>query len=131
MLDRLVVNFELGTIPGVDRLRDVALMHHEALDGSGYPQGLSKDEIPMLARIVAVADIFDALTSPRSYKRPWAVKDAVAELQRMAASQLDPFCVAALVARLPDAETIRREFRDDTQVRPAWTDGPWQHEDDR
>lgn len=110
MLDRLIQNFELGALQGIDSLRDVALMHHEALDGSGYPRGLSHDEIPMMARIVAVADVFDALTSPRSYKTPWTVEEAVAELRRMAVAKLDPDCVDALVERLGDIEQIRRGF---------------------
>ncbi|MCM2314223.1 MAG: HD domain-containing protein [Thermoanaerobaculia bacterium] len=113
MLDRMIHNFELGELQGIDSLRDVALMHHEALDGSGYPRGLSQDEIPMMARIVAVADIFDALTSPRSYKQPWPVEAAMAELRRMAVSKLDPDCVEALASRLSDAERIRLEFAEE------------------
>lgn len=116
MIDRLIHNFELGALQGIDSLRDVALMHHEALDGSGYPRGLSHDEIPMMARIVAVADIFDALTSPRSYKKPWTVEEAVAELRRMAVAKLDPDCVEALVARLGDIEQIRRGFAETDSV---------------
>lgn len=67
----------------------------------------------MMARIVAVADIFDPLTSPRSYKQPWPVEDAMAELRRMAVSKLDPDCVDALAARLSDAERIRLEFAEE------------------
>jgi len=110
MIERLIDNFELGEMQGIERLRDVALMHHEALDGSGYPHGLTSDEIPMPARIIAVADIFDALTSPRSYKEPWTTGDAIAELRSMANSKLDPDCVEALVARIGDVERIRNEF---------------------
>jgi HD-GYP domain-containing protein (c-di-GMP phosphodiesterase class II) len=110
LLDRLVGNFELGDLQGIESLREVATMHHETLDGSGYPHGLTAEQIPMPARIVAVADIFDALTSPRAYKRPWSFDEAIVELRRMAASQLDPRCVEALVARIGDIETIRRQF---------------------
>jgi HD-GYP domain-containing protein (c-di-GMP phosphodiesterase class II) len=116
LLDRLVGNFELGEIQGIASLRDVATMHHEALDGSGYPRGLANGQIPMSARIIAVADIFDALTSPRAYKQPWPFDDAIAELRRMSAAKLDPDCVEALVARIGDVERIRREFAESTEA---------------
>ena len=76
---------------------DVIKAHHERYAGGGYPIGLKGDQIPLEARIVAVADTFDALTSTRVYRprRPW--RDAVAELQRVAGTQLDPVCVEAFV----------------------------------
>jgi HD-GYP domain-containing protein (c-di-GMP phosphodiesterase class II) len=120
LIERLIANFELGEMQGIEHLRDVALMHHEALDGSGYPLGLSRDEIPMTARIVAVADIFDALTSPRSYKEPWSVEATIVELRAMAVAKLDPDCVEALVARIGDVERIRREFAESAEP-PAAT----------
>lgn len=119
LLDRLVGNFELGDLQGIDSLRDVATMHHEALDGSGYPRGLSDGAIPMSARIIAVADIFDALTSPRSYKQPWSFDDAIAELRRMSATKLDPACVEALVSRIGDIERILRDFTESTEGSPV------------
>ena len=74
--------------------------HHERYGGNGYPDGLRGEQIPLEARIVAVADTFDALTSTRVYRplRPWS--DAVAELRRVAGTQLDPQCVAAFVSWL-------------------------------
>lgn len=82
------------------RVAKVVRAHHERFGGGGYPDGLSGDEIPLEARIVAVADTFDALTSSRVYRpmRPW--REAVAELQRVAGTQLDPDCVTAFVAWL-------------------------------
>jgi len=76
--------------------------HHERFAGGGYPDGLKGDEIPLAARIVAVADTFDALTSTRVYRplRPWT--EAVAELQRVAGTQLDPLCVGAFVRWLEE-----------------------------
>ncbi len=81
----------------LDVLRRVVAHHHEFLDGSGYPQGLRGDAIPLEARIVAVADTFDALTSGRVYRpmAPWS--EAVRELRRVAGTQLDPACVAAFL----------------------------------
>jgi HD-GYP domain-containing protein (c-di-GMP phosphodiesterase class II) len=74
--------------------------HHERYEGNGYPDGVRGDAIPFEARIIAVADTFDALTSTRVYRpmRPWS--EAVAELERVAGTQLDPICVAAFVRYL-------------------------------
>ncbi|GHC75749.1 metal-dependent phosphohydrolase [Nocardiopsis terrae] len=71
--------------------------HHERLDGRGYPMGLLGMEIPESARIISVADVFDCLTSTRSYRRAWSVEAAIAELRRCAGSQFDPRMVEALV----------------------------------
>ncbi|PWV50105.1 MULTISPECIES: HD-GYP domain-containing protein [Nocardiopsis] len=71
--------------------------HHERLDGRGYPMGLVGMEIPESARIISVADVFDCLTSTRSYRKAWSVEDAIVELRRCAGSQFDPRMVEALV----------------------------------
>jgi putative two-component system response regulator len=75
----------------------IALNHHERWDGLGYPQGLSRVDIPIAARIVAVADAFDAMTHPRLYKEPCSVPNALDEIRREAGWQFDPEVVAALV----------------------------------
>lgn len=83
----------------------VALRHHERFDGSGYPDGLVGEAIPPEARIVAVADVFDALISPRPYKEPWSVDAALAYLYAQRGRLFDPRCVDVLVrnrARLDD-----------------------------
>ncbi|WP_261993876.1 HD-GYP domain-containing protein [Streptomyces sp. t39] len=80
--------------------RAAILHHHERLDGSGYPYGLSGDGIPESARVVAVADAFDAMTSTRSYRRSRPVGDALVELRRCAGTQFDPRMVGALVRAL-------------------------------
>lgn len=90
--------------------RAAILHHHERLDGTGYPYGLSGGSIPESARIVAVADAFDAMTSTRSYRRGRPVPAALAELRRCAGSQFDPRMVRALVRALdrhpaPDRST--------------------------
>ncbi|WP_327114867.1 HD-GYP domain-containing protein [Streptomyces sp. NBC_01341] len=84
----------------LDEARAAILHHHERLDGSGYPYGLSGDEIPEFARVVAVADAFDAMTSTRSYRRGRPVPAAVEELRRCAGSQFDPLMVCALARAL-------------------------------
>ena len=86
----------------------IALRHHERFDGSGYPDGLVGDEIPIEARIVAVADVFDALISPRPYKGPWTIDDALAYLKEQSGRLFDPQCVQALVDNRPRLEDICR-----------------------
>jgi putative two-component system response regulator len=74
----------------------IALTHHERWDGRGYLAGLKADEIPLVSRIVAVADVFDALTHRRPYKEPWPVNDALQEIEQLQGQQFDPQVVAAL-----------------------------------
>jgi response regulator RpfG family c-di-GMP phosphodiesterase len=80
---------------------EIALTHHEWWDGTGYPAGLSGEEIPLAGRIVALADVFDALTHARPYKRAWAIAKAVAEIKRLAGRQFDPRLVEAFLALEP------------------------------
>ncbi len=81
----------------------IAATHHERWDGTGYPAGLPGEAIPLVGRIVAVADVFDALTHDRPYKSAWPVEQAIAEIQRAAGSQLDQRVVAALLSMHKDA----------------------------
>ena len=93
---------EKHTVWGYDLLADndefssaceVARSHHERWDGTGYPDGLAGEAIPLAARITAVADVYDALTSERPYKRAWPAHDAIAEIKRMRGAHLDPTIV--------------------------------------
>jgi putative two-component system response regulator len=98
-----------GTSELVQMAEEIALFHHERWDGLGYPCGLEADEIPLTARIVAVADAFDALIHVRPYKEAWTVPDAMAEIERERAGQFDPQVVDALFrlsreSRLPGEE---------------------------
>lgn len=94
-------------------MRNVVADHHECLDGSGYPRGLGGEAISLEARIIAVADVLDALTSQRPYKIPWTLEAALGELERLAAmGKLDPDCVAAVARRRGDVAAIRERFRD-------------------
>ena len=103
-----IVSVAQGTV-----MRNIVEFHHEALDGSGYPRGLHGDEIPLEARMVAVADIFDALTTVRPYKHAWPVGDAMDELARMAnAGKLDPRAVSAMLAHRTEAEEILERSRE-------------------
>lgn len=109
---KIVACLGLANMPGRAILENVVHLHHERLDGSGYPLGLAGDAIPIEAQIVAVADVFDALTSRRPYKEPWPVEQAIAEVQSMAPVKLNADCVAALIAALPQARAIVENFAD-------------------
>lgn len=87
--------------------RDIALTHHEKWDGSGYPNGLAGTDIPQAGRIVAVADVFDALTSSRPYKKAWSVEDAVRLLQEQSGRHFDPEIISHFLALLPEIVAIR------------------------
>jgi len=78
-------------LPGIE-------LHHEALDGRGYPYGLQGDQIPLLARVIAVGDTFDALTTNRPYQQAHTPEEALKIIQNLAGKRLDPVCVAALMA---------------------------------
>lgn len=91
---------------------DIAMYHHEKWDGSGYPHGLVGDAIPLSARIVAVADVFDALTSERPYKDAWSEDDAFSYLQDEAGKHFDPEVVRAFVARKAEIRHVRELFPD-------------------
>jgi putative two-component system response regulator len=82
--------FEVGRSDLVKMAQRIAHSHHERWDGNGYPQRLRKAEIPIEARLVSVADVFDALTHDRPYKKAWPIKEAVAEIQRQSERQFDP-----------------------------------------
>ena len=97
MVDKIVGDFGVEHLPDSGVMRNIVECHHEFLDGSGYPRGLKGDAVPIEARIVTVADIFDALTSQRPYKKAWSFDDAVGEMEKMvAAGKLDGDCVAAI-----------------------------------
>lgn len=98
--------------PVLHMAAEIALTHHEKFDGSGYPRGLSGDDIPLIGRIVAVADVFDALTSARPYKRPWTLEDARAYLEQGRGAHFDPVCVDVFLARWDEVMAIRARFED-------------------
>lgn len=104
-------------LEGADSLitaaREIAGAHHERWDGLGYPRGQKGEEIPILARVCAVADVFDALTSVRPYKHAWPVEEALKWVYDNSGTQFDPAVVEAFRAALPDILRIRELYRDD------------------
>ncbi|MGA9857191.1 MAG: HD domain-containing phosphohydrolase [Solirubrobacteraceae bacterium] len=95
----------------------MALTHHERWDGSGYPSGMCGEAIPMTGRIVALADVFDALTHARPYKREWGIDEAITEIRRLENRQFDPTVVGAfmeldpgLLVDLPDGFAPARVY---------------------
>jgi len=110
MIDSMIENFGLDNINHVDILRNIAEYHHESVNGSGYPDGKKQDEIPLEARIVAVADVFDALTSRRSYKEAWTNDEAINMLLELADEKLDRECVNCLIQQRSEIEQIQQFF---------------------
>jgi len=96
--------------PLLQMASDIALSHHEKYDGSGYPLGLKADAIPVVGRIVAVADVFDALTSARPYKPAWDMARAVQLLRDQRGLHFDPACVDAFLGQLDDVQSVRQRF---------------------
>ena len=90
----------------------IALTHHERWDGSGYPLGTGQNKIPLFGRIVSVADMFDALTSVRPYKKAWSVGEAVEEIGRCSGGHFDPQIVAAFMLKIPELTAVQQQFVD-------------------
>jgi len=90
----------------------IALNHHERFDGTGYPNGIAGKDIPLVARIVSVADVYDALTSPRPYKEAWTTDDSKDYLETNSGTQFDPLCVEAFFEKIDKIDEIQSEFSD-------------------
>ncbi len=104
----------ISTVQGESYLkeaRNMAAYHHERWDGKGYPEGLHGEVIPLSARIMAVADVFDALTSPRVYKPAFPIDKALDIIQEGAGSQFDPRCVEVFMDSLTEVKIILQKYR--------------------
>ncbi|MFZ4874985.1 HD-GYP domain-containing protein [Janthinobacterium sp. Mn2066] len=109
----------IGTHPAGGMLalaREIALTHHEKWDGSGYPRGLSGEHIPLAGRIVAIADVFDALTSARPYKRAWPMADALAYLQEQKGRHFDAELVDLFISERHAIDAIRTRWAEEDAV---------------
>jgi len=109
----------------VHRLRPVipgVRSHHERVDGRGYPDGIAGDDIPLIARIIAVADTFDAMTTDRPYSRGRTIKEAVAELERCSGTQFDPVAVDAFVSAIKRG--LCEDADSDATLEEGWRAAP-------
>jgi putative two-component system response regulator len=105
----------IGDVPSdlLQMARTVALTHHERWDGAGYPHRLTGEQIPLVGRIVALADVFDALTSERPYKRAWPAEEAFALIRQESGRQFEPRLVTLFLEMDAELRMIRRKFQDD------------------
>jgi putative nucleotidyltransferase with HDIG domain len=94
----------VAQLDGYEAVADVIRAHHERVDGGGYPRGLTADEIPLLSKIISVADTYDVMTARDSYRTPMSSDNAIAELQAVAGHQLDPALVEVFVGLLEDKD---------------------------
>ena len=96
--------------PLLQMARDIAYTHHEKWNGTGYPQGLRGEDIPLAGRITAVADVFDALTTVRPYKKEWPVEKALELIQQESGLHFDPDLVTAFLDSMPDILAVKEKF---------------------
>ncbi|MDD2884310.1 MAG: HD domain-containing protein [Dechloromonas sp.] len=115
MIEAMLGNFGLNGAGFVSVVCHIAEHHHENFDGSGYPRGLAGAAIPIEARIIAVADVFDALTSKRPYKEAWSNDAAFETLRDMSRWKLDRQCVDILISHRREIEEIQCVFRDEEE----------------
>lgn len=116
IINNIISTFNLYSVDALPVLRNIVSGHHETLDGKGYPLGLTTENIPIEARIVAVADIFDALTSERPYKEAWSNDKAFAKLRELSGKKLDSNCVDALLNNIQEVTVIQEGFQDQKEA---------------
>ncbi len=115
MKQHAVIGYEVlntSSSPLLKVAAEIAHTHHEKFDGSGYPRGLNGSDIPLFGRIVAVADVFDALTSGRPYKKAWSIEQATQLLREGSGKHFDPACVDAFFADFDEVLSIKNTFLD-------------------
>lgn len=121
IVESIADGFHVGSGQHVDVLRNIVRFHHEAFDGTGYLSGRSGTDIPLEARIVTVADVFDALTTERCYKNAWTNEAAFGLLTDLAGRRFDPDCVRALIANTDKVLTIQAQFQSNNTFHEGYT----------
>lgn len=101
-----------GSHPLMNYARTISLTHHEKWDGSGYPNQLQGDQIPFIGRLAAIADVFDALTSERPYKKAWTIEDAVDAIHEGAGKHFDPALIPVFDSALDEIRQIQHQYKD-------------------
>ena len=112
-LGKEIIEKAISTVEGESYLseaRNMAAYHHERWDGKGYPEGLKQEEIPLSARIMAIADVFDALTSKRVYKPAFSMETALEMIREGKGTQFDPKCVEVFLEALPEIEAVLKKY---------------------
>jgi HD-GYP domain-containing protein (c-di-GMP phosphodiesterase class II) len=113
IIEQMGLDMSLGSTLATTVMRNIVGLHHERGDGSGYPKGLLMDQIPLEARIVAVADVYDALSNRRPYKEVWTEQEIVDELEKeVALGRLDAQCVKALIDARAERAAIQQRLAD-------------------
>jgi HD-GYP domain-containing protein (c-di-GMP phosphodiesterase class II) len=119
MLKHAEIGFRIAqSFHALAHISDAILAHHERWDGTGYPQGLKSDRIPLIARILSIVDAYDVMTHGRSYQKPVSPGQALEELRAKAGTQFDPELVKIFVDKIPHApgDTAREEEKSDAPV---------------
>jgi len=122
IVESIVTGFNVFSGQHADVLRNIVRYHHEAYDGSGYLTGRRGDDIPLEARIVTVADVFDALTTERCYKPAWSNEAAFAQFRKLSGQRFDPACVEALLENESKIALIQSQFRSSNRFHEAYTE---------
>jgi HD-GYP domain-containing protein (c-di-GMP phosphodiesterase class II) len=113
LIGKKIIDDAVGTFDDENYLkeaRNMAAYHHERWDGKGYPEGLSGEEIPLSARIMAIADVFDALISPRVYKDPFPFEVAISIIRENSGSQFDPKLIEAFLDSLDEVKEVLKQY---------------------
>ncbi|MBV8633423.1 MAG: HD domain-containing protein, partial [Burkholderiaceae bacterium] len=110
--------------PAMRLAQEIAGSHHERFDGLGYPHCLKGHDIPLAGRIAAVADVFDALTSERHYRRAWTAQDARSFIELGAGSQFCPQCVGAFIDGWEEVLEIKSRFSEESETQAASDTAP-------
>jgi len=110
ILEGIVQEYGLDILPHAAMARNIIAYHHENVDGSGYPAGIDGSNIPIEARIVAIADVFDALTSERPYKQKWTNEDAVAQMLTLVGTKFDADCLEAFLSQMDKVNQVQSRF---------------------
>ncbi len=119
IIETMINAFRIGSGQLAQTLRNIVRFHHERYDGTGYLDGLTGEAIPIEARIISVADVFDALTGDRPYRSPMSNADAFTYLREGSGLQFDSHCVQALITRLADVEAVQAVFHAEAHASTA------------